>query len=300
MGLNYRMMETIAAARREIIQILKQAGTESPELTADILIGFVIERDRIFVISRPEYQLDDASRARLGDITARRARGEPLQYITGEREFYGRAFYMTPDVLIPRPETEFLIETAVGLIRKNRERFPSTIRLADVGTGSGCIAVSMLREIPDARCLAIDCSFPALTVAGKNARRHGVAGSMTPLCGDLFTGFASRECFDLILSNPPYVARMDYNILPVEVREFEPDLALFGGDDGLEIYRRLIPGSFERLAAGGYMLLELGAGQAVDVECMATEAGFVTEMVVKDLQGIPRCLVAWKKENHNG
>ena len=288
------MMETIAAARLEIIQVLKQAGTESPELTADILIGFVIGRDRVFVFSRPEYQLDDASRARIRVIAARRARGEPLQYITGEREFYGRAFHVTPDVLIPRPETEFLIETAVGLIRKNRERFPSTIRLTDVGTGSGCIAVSILCEIPDARCLAVDCSFPALTVACDNALRHGVEDRMMPLCGDLLTGIVSRECFDLILSNPPYVARMDYNILPVEVREFEPDLALFGGGDGLGIYRMLIPGSFGHLAPGGYILLELGAGQAEDVERMATSTGFVTETVVKDLQGIPRCLAARK------
>ena len=286
------MMETIATARRGIIQVLRRAGTESPELTADLLIGFVIGCDRAFVISHPEYPLNDVSRARLDGITTRRARGEPLQYITGEREFYGRVFHVTPDVLIPRPETEFLIETAVGFIRKNRERFPATIRLADIGTGSGCIAVSMLCEIPDAICHAIDCSYPALTVACDNARRHGVAGRMTPLCGDLLTGFASQECFDLILSNPPYIARMDYNSLPVEVREFEPGLALFGGDGGLEIYRRLIPESFERLADGGYLLLELGAGQVEEVERITVGAGFVMETVVKDLQGIPRCLSA--------
>jgi len=288
------MMETIAAARREIIQELRRAGTDSPELTADILVGFVIERERVFVISHPEYPIDDASRDRLRDIAARRASGEPLQYITGEREFYGRVFHVTPDVLIPRPETEFLVETAVGLIRKNRERFSLTIRFADVGTGSGCIAVSTLCEIPNAVCRAVDCSFPALLVAEKNARRHGVEDRMTPVCGDLLTGFSYRECFDIILSNPPYVARMDYNNLPVEVREFEPGLALFGGDDGLEIYRMLIPEGFRRLVSGGYMLLELGAGQAGDVKRIAARAGFVTETVVQDLQGIPRCLAARK------
>jgi len=291
------MMETIAAARRGIIQLLRCAGTESPELTADLLIGFVIERDRVFVVSHPEYPLDGASRARLNNFAARRARGEPLQYLTGEREFYGRAFHVTSDVLIPRPETEFLVETAVGLVRKNRERFPAVIRLADVGTGSGCIAVSMLGEIPDAVCRAIDCSFSALKVAADNARRHGVADRMTTLCGDLLTGFAPCECFDLILSNPPYIARMDYNSLPVEVREFEPGLALFGGDDGFEIYRRLIPASFGRLTAGGFLLLELGAGQAEEIERIATGAGFFTETVVKDLQGIPRCLAARKPLN---
>ena len=287
-------METIAAARRGIIRELKQAGIESPELTADILIGFVIERDRVFVLSHPEYQLDDDSRARLGALASRRARGEPLQYLTGEREFYGRAFHVTPDVLIPRPETEFLVETALELIRKNRNRFPPKIRFADVGTGSGCIAVSILCEITDAFCCAIDCSFPALTVAGENARRHRADERMTRLCGDLLTGVSPRECFDLILSNPPYVAGMDYNSLSIDVREFEPVLALFGGGDGFEIYRRLIPASFERLSPGGFLILELGAGQAGEVERLTAKSGFLTETVVKDLQGIPRCLAAWK------
>ena len=297
-------METIAAARRGIIHKLKRASVESPELTADLLIGFVIERNRAFVLCHPEYPIDDDSIGRLYALTARRARGEPLQYLTGEREFYGRAFHVTPDVLIPRPETEFLVETAVGLIiknrredrRENRKRFPPVIRLADVGTGSGCIAVSMLCEIPETFCCAIDCSFPALSVAGENARRHLADGRMALLCGDLLTGVAPRECFDLILSNPPYVAQMDYNNLSSEVREFEPDLALFGGGDGFDIYRRLIPASFRYLSTGGYLLLELGAGQAGEVERLASEAGFFTETVVKDLQGIPRCLAARKPQ----
>ena len=284
----------IATARRRIIRELMRVGVESPELTTDLLIGFVIERDRVFVLCHPEYPLDDDSSARLDALTARRARGEPLQYLIGEREFYGLAFHVTPDVLIPRPETEFLVETAVGLIQKNRKQLPSKIRLADVGTGSGCIAVSLLHEIPDAFCCATDYSFSALSVAGKNARRHGIADRMTRLCGDLFTGVAPRECFDLVLSNPPYIARMDYNSLPVEVREFEPDLALLGGDDGLDIYRRLVPASFERISAGGYLILELGVGQAVYIEKLAAKAGFLTEMIVNDLQGIPRCLAARK------
>jgi release factor glutamine methyltransferase len=287
-------METIAAARNKIIRELKQAGTESPELTADLLIGFVIERDRVFVLSHPEYPLNEDSRVRLSALTAQRARGEPLQYLTGEREFYGRSFHVTPDVLIPRPETEIIVETAVGLIRKNRELLPPVIRLADVGAGSGCIAVSMLCEIPDAFCCAIDCSFSALMVASLNARRHGADGRLARLCGDLFTGVAPMECFDLILSNPPYIAGTDCDNLPVEVREFEPGLALFGGDDGFEIYRRLIPASFERLSTGGYLILELGAGQSGEVERLAAKAGFFTETIIEDLQGIPRCLVALK------
>lgn len=287
-------METIAAARHRIIHDLKRAGIEAPELTADLLIGCVIERDRVFVLSHPEYQLDDGLCVRLDALSARRARGEPLQYLTGEREFYGRAFHVTPDVLIPRPETEFLVEAAVGLILKNRKRLSSAIRFADVGTGSGCIAVSVLCEIQDAFCCAIDCSFRALKAAGENARRHGVDGRMALICGDLLTGVTPLECFDFILSNPPYIAKMDYSGLPVDVREFEPGIALFGGNDGFEIYRRLIPASFERLASGGCLILEVGAGQAEEVERLASQAGLLTEAVIKDLQGISRCLTARK------
>ena len=295
-------METIAAARREIIRELKRAGREAPEITADLLIGFVIGRDRVFVLSHPEYPLNDDSHARLFALMSRRARGEPLQYLTGEREFYGRVFRVTPDVLIPRPETEFLVETAVALIRENRKQLPPRIQLADIGVGSGCIAVSVLCEIHDAFCCAIDCSFPALFIAGENARRHGVGMRMTRICGDLLTGVASRECFDLILSNPPYISRMDYNNLQVEVGGFEPAVALLGGDDGFEIYRRLIPMSFRHLSAGGWLLLELGAGQAEEIERQVEDKGFLTETVVKDLQGIPRCLVARKpsKPPHGG
>jgi release factor glutamine methyltransferase len=288
-------METIATTRSRIIREFKRAGIESPELTADLLIGFVIERDRVFVLCHPEYRLDGDSRDRLDALAARRTRGEPLQYLTGEWEFYGRAFHVTPAVLIPRPETEFLVETAVGLILENRKRLPSTISFADVGAGSGCIAVSILCEIPDSFCNAIDCSLPALSVAEKNARRHGVADRMTLICGDLLTGIAPREYFDLIVSNPPYISLMDYNDLSIEVREFEPGLALFGGENGLDIYRRLIPASFGRLSAEGRLLLELGAEQAKEIERLIMEAGFSTETIVKDLQGIPRVLAARKQ-----
>jgi release factor glutamine methyltransferase len=282
---------------------------DAPELTADLLVGFALAsddapagdpcggaskgKDRVFVLSHPGHRLDDDARARLDAFAARRAGGEPLQYITGEREFYGRSFHVTPDVLIPRPETEFLVEAAVGIIRERYGRRLSPARVADVGTGSGCIAVSVLGEAPAAFCHAIDRSPLALRVARRNARRHGVEGRLALVCGDLLEGF-SPECFDLILSNPPYVARMDYNSLPVEVRGFEPHLALFGGEDGFEVYRRLVPASHSRLKAGGFLLLELGAGQDAEVARLARSAGFSVESAIEDLQGTPRCLVARK------
>ena len=284
-------MNTIADARKQIVAKLKATATTSPELTADLLTGFIIGRDRVFVLAHPEYLLDDDTCTRLDDLVARRVCGEPLQYLTGEREFYGRSFHVTPDVLIPRPETEFLVETVVDLIQK---RFSFPVHLADVGTGSGCIAVSVLCEIPSAFCCAIDYSLSALRIARQNARKHGVADRMAMICGDLLEGFVPRECFDLIFSNPPYVARMDYNNLPVEVRNFEPALALFGGDDGFEIYRRLISASHSKLKAGGYLLLESGAGQIAEITRLTEEAGFSVETTVKDLQGILRCLVVRK------
>ena len=284
-------MTTIAEVRKQMVAKLKATAMASPELTVDLLIGLIIGKDRVFVLAHPEYPLDDDARTKLDDLVVRRARGEPLQYLTGEREFYGRSFHVTPDVLIPRPETEFLVETAINLIQK---RFSFPVHLADVGTGSGCIAVSVLREVPSAFCCAIDYSFPALRIAEQNARKHGVANRMAMVCGDLLESFAPREYFDLIFSNPPYVARMDYNNLPVEVRDFEPDLALFGGDDGFAIYRRLIPASHYRLKAGGYLLLESGAGQMVEMMRLTAEAGFSVEATIRDLQGILRCLVVRK------
>jgi len=284
-------MYTIERIRSGGIEVLKRARVESPELTADLLIGFVTGLDRVFILSHPEHMLDDDARRRLNDLVRRRVRGEPLQYLTGEREFYGRMFRVTPDVLIPRPETEFLVEAAVDLIGKH---FPAAARFVDVGTGSGCIAVSVLREAPFAFGLAVDCSLAALGIARENAVRQRVERRAAWICGDLLESFIPEECCDLILSNPPYIARRDYSNLPVEVREFEPDRALFGGEDGLEIYRRLIPSSLLRLRAGGYLLLEMGLGQLEAVSRMAEETGFLPETVVNDLQGIPRCFVARK------
>jgi release factor glutamine methyltransferase len=245
--------------------------------------------DRVRVLSHPEHLIEEGTRELLGNLVLRRVHGEPLQYLTGEKEFFGYSFRVTPDVLIPRPETELLVEKALDLIRE----FAAPARFADVGAGSGCIAISILREVPSAFCYAVDRSVAALQVAKENAQRHQVNHRIAWVCSDLLGCLPRRGFLDLILSNPPYVPLRDYNSLPLEVRAFEPHQALFAGEQGLDIYNRLIPECLFRLVPGGYLLLELGIGQVAAVRRLAEE-GFILKMVANDLRGIPRCLVAQK------
>ncbi len=216
----------------------------------------------------------------------RRCSGEPIQYITGEAEFYGLSLKVNRDVLIPRPETEHLVEKALELARGFERQ-----RIVDVGTGSGAIAVALASNLPDAHIHATDVSASALRVAQANAKRHGVGARVIFRAGDLLTPVARRR-FDLIVSNPPYVAEADRDSLSVEVRNYEPAQALFAGADGLEIYRRLIPAAFAALFHERYLVLEIGFGQQPAVEALLAGAGFTGIEFAIDLQGIPRVAVA--------
>lgn len=285
-------MDTVGTARAWAAQELRRAAVESAALTADLLLGCVLGWDRVQVLSRPEAPLSADAWDRYKALVQRRARGEPLQYLTGEQEFYGLRFRVTPDVLIPRPETEILVEQAVGLARECRRR---PVRFADVGTGSGCIAVSVAHEVADSAALAADVSLPALALARENAFRHGVLGRVQLLCCDLLSGLPPRPFLDFILCNPPYVARTEYNTLPAVVRDHEPHIALFAGESGLDVYRRLIPQAAVRLVPRGYLLVEVGAGQAESVTQLMQREGLSVEGVLPDLQGILRCIVSRKR-----
>jgi release factor glutamine methyltransferase len=287
-------MNTIGTARAWAAQELRRAAVESATLAADLLLGYVLGCDRVQIVSRPEAPLPAHASDQYVALVQRMAKGEPLQYLTGEREFFGLRFRVTPDVLIPRPETEILVEQAVRLARKCRSR---PVRLADVGTGSGCIAVSVAHEVPDAVALAVDVSLPALALARENAARHGVLDRVPLLCCDMLEGLPPQPFFDFILSNPPYVARTEYNTLPATVRDYEPHVALFAGESGLEAYRRLIPQAGARLLPQGYLLVEVGAGQAEAVTQMMLRDDLSIESVLTDLQGIPRCVVSRKRED---
>jgi release factor glutamine methyltransferase len=224
---------------------------------------------------------------RLAAMTMRRARHEPIAYITGTREFYGRPFRVTPSVLIPRPETEGLIEEALKLCRTD-----SAPLIVDVGTGSGCIAVTLALECPASRVVGTDISAAALDVAQSNARTlHAAAAEFVKVAaGDFVPSYLTNV--DLIVSNPPYVSERDRESLPIDVREFEPHTALFGGDDGLNLIRRLIPAAASALKRGGALLMEIGAGQAGAMPGLLSAAGLELLDVRPDLQGIPRIVVA--------
>jgi len=284
-------MRTIRSVRAWALEELKRAHIDAPALTADLLLGFVLGWNRVRLLSRPEHEMDDESWDLLRRLTHRRANGEPLQYITGEQEFYGLSFKVTPAVLIPRPETEIMVEQAVDLIRSSTS---PNVRFADIGTGSGCIAVSVALNAPSAKGWAIDFSAAALMIAQENAKRHGVDHRIRFVQSDLLECFPQKPCLEFIFCNPPYIALDEYDSLAGEVKNHEPREALFGGASGLEVYSRLVPGAAARLAAGGYLLLEVGAGQARQVGQLIEEEGLSLQAVLNDLQGIPRCLIGHK------
>ena len=216
----------------------------------------------------------------------RRRTGEPIQYITGEAEFYGLSFKVNREVLIPRPETEHLVEKVIEIARGFERQ-----RIADIGTGSGAIAVALASQLPAARIHATDKSAAALKVARANAARNGVAERVRFHEGDLLAPVAGK-LFDVIVSNPPYVSEADRNSLAVEVRDYEPAQALFAGADGLAIYRRLIPAAFAALFHERFLALEIGFGQEAMVRDLLVGAGFTGIEFTEDLQGIPRVAVA--------
>lgn len=231
----------------------------------------------------------------LNAAIARRARHEPVAYITGEREFYGRDFRVTPDVLIPRPETELLVDAALKLFPTPQAPSPKPVRVIDVGTGSGCLAVTLAAERPNATIVATDISAAAIAVARGNAARHQVDGRITFVEGSFFAGLPGD--WDLVVSNPPYVPESDREALAPDVREFEPGLALFGGDDGLDVIRELVPAAARALKPDGALLMEIGAEQADEVRKIVEQAGFVDVQFLADLQDIPRVAAGRKTAN---
>lgn len=279
---------TIWLALKRAADVLGRAEVDSPRLTAEVLMAHVLGRDRTGILAHIQDSLAPEAYRLFEALVHRRAAGEPLQYLTGEREFFGLPFLVTSAVLIPRPETEILVEKAVELARARA----GEIRFADIGTGTGCIAVSFAHAVARARGWATDVSLDALGVARENAGRLGIATQIEFVCCDLLECFASRPLFDLILCNPPYVAGSDAGSLPVVVRDHEPHQALYGGASGLEIHRRVIPQAAPRLLPGGRLLLEIGSGQASEVAELVERAGLEVNETVPDLRGIPRCVVA--------
>src|SRR5579864_2880244 len=282
----------VRSALRDAMARMRSAGVASHALAAELLLMHVLGCDRAWLYAHPEAPLDAEEARRYFELVTRRAAGTPTQYLTGKQEFWGLEFEVTPAVLIPRPETEHIVEVAVE--RLGKERANASLRVADVGTGSGCIAVALAHEFPRAEIFATDISAAALAVAARNAARHNMAERVHLVECNLLDAFASeRWTFDMIASNPPYVARDEEAHLQREVRDHEPHAALFCGATGTEIYAPLVSQAAELLRSGGLLALEIGYGALDRVRSLFSDSSAWTEIrVANDLASIPRIISA--------
>ncbi len=282
------MSTTFGELVKEGARLLAASSVAEPYRTALHLARALLEVDAATLIAHPERRAtaDKAEAAR--QAFARRACGEPLQYITGKQDFYGRDFRVTPAVLIPRPETELLVEVALDHCRAQAK---AAARILDLGAGSGCLAVTLAAEMPAAQVVAVDVSAPALAVAADNARRHGVAERLTLVESDWLSAVPAAPACDVAVANPPYLAEAELSGLQREVRDYEPRIALVAGRDGTEAYARLFAELPRCLASGGIFACEVGFGQADRVCALGESQGWQVQRVVNDLQGIPRALV---------
>ena len=289
----------IRAALKQGIARLREADVPSFTLAAELLLLHALGRNRTWIYAHPEEELSNIEAERYFALLARRAAGEPTQHLTGKQEFWGLEFEVTPDVLIPRPETEHVIEVALDRLAvrelraaRSQKTDGAGLQIADIGTGSGCIAIALAKELPAANFVATDISSAALVVALRNAKRHGVAERIRFLESNLLDAFHSPPFFDLIASNPPYVARREAGSLPREVREHEPACALYGGEEGYELYADLVAQSARLLKPSGILVLELGHNSLSAVQPLLASTHWTSVGVTNDLAGIPRVLAA--------
>jgi release factor glutamine methyltransferase len=285
----WSLKATLARARIA----LTEAGVATPDLDARILVGRAIGLDRTGMIMMADRILDEGERVAVAALISRRARGEPVGRILGVREFWDLAFELGPDTLEPRPDTETLVEAALATIDARFSR-DAPIRLLDLGSGTGCLLVTLLHELPEAFGIAIDISPGAVEVARRNAELHGVSARCVFAVGSwteaLETPAVARA--DLIVANPPYIPTAECARLAPEVRDHDPVRALDGGSDGLDAYRQILPNAARLLAPDGVVIVELGLGQATSVARIAEQGGLVVEALRADMAGIERALVA--------
>jgi len=284
---------TILEVINKTTPYFEKQGIESPRLTIELLLAHLLKKKRLQLYLEFEREVDEKTLDQLRAMVRRRAAGEPVQYITGEVEFCGLKFVVDKRVLIPRPETELLVETVLKKIADGSESRP--YQIVDVGTGSGCIAIALAKKLTNLDITAIDLSAEALEVARANAKLHQIEKNIRFLESDLLDKLNSSLPVDVIVSNPPYIADGELAKLPKEVRDFEPVRALAAGEDGLKVIRRLVMDARRPLSPNGFMALEIGAGQRVAVEEIFGQHGWRVDEVVKDLQGHERVIVARPK-----
>jgi release factor glutamine methyltransferase len=285
-------LPTIAETLKRAGVQLRDAEVPNDVLDAQTLLAEALGKDRTYLIVNFNQELSEDLLAKYQALIERRAAGEPLQYITGHQEFFGLEFEVTRDVLIPRPETEILVEETIRLAHLHDLAEPVIV---DIGTGSGCIAVTLARELSAAHVTACDISPAALGVARRNAARLGLGSRIRFAESDLFAAFPELDFADFILSNPPYVAAEELPALQREVRDWEPHIALSDFADGLSFYRRLLTEAPARLKSGGHLLCEMGYTQSEAVLEMVDRGIWDEPRLLDDLQGIPRTIVLRKR-----
>lgn len=283
---------TISAILKQASITLRAAAVPNDLLDAQTLLAHALGCDRTYLIVNFNQQLTAEQLANYQTLIARRSTGEPLQYITGHQEFFGLDFLVTPAVLIPRPETELIIEETIRLAQVHQWERPVIV---DAGTGSGCIAIALARELGGAQVTATDISAEALALARQNAERNGVLERIQLALTDWLDALPNQPFADFIISNPPYIAAAEMPTLQREVRDWEPALALTDQADGLNCYRRLLRDAPHRLRTGGYFICELGYTQAAALTALLDAELWAEHYLLNDLQGIPRTLVARKR-----
>lgn len=277
---------TVSEELKSAAKKLEMGSIANHAREAASLLEFVLKHDKAFLIAHPEYELSADEADKFDIVVNRRANREPFQYIVRKQEFYGLDFLVTPDVLIPRAETEILVEEAIKILG-NRENG----RFCEIGVGSGCISISILANVPQASAVGADISPEALNVARMNAESHGVADRLDLRISNVFNDL-DAERFDFVVSNPPYVPLADFDTLQAEVRNFEPEIALVGGSDGLSIIRRIIGDAPKFLVDNGVLLIEIGWDQSERVRQLFDKEIWREVVFLPDLQGFPRIVRA--------
>jgi release factor glutamine methyltransferase len=284
----YNQFVQLRQALHAAIVQLEAEGIEEPRISAEVLVFHVLECDRAYLFAHPERELTSAEQSRYEALISRRAAGEPLQYLTGHQEFWHSDFLVSSAVLIPRPETEHVIEVVLDLV--HHFALGPRLKIIDVGTGSGAIAITLARELPQADVHAVDLSPDALEVARTNAQR--LAAEVCFGRSDVLADVERDSSYDFVVSNPPYVGLNEADKVQEVVKHYEPQMAVFAGDEGLDVIRRLIPQAQETLRPGGWLLMEIGYSQADAVRALLT--AWHNVHAVPDLAGIPRVIVARK------
>ncbi len=274
---------------------LRRHAADSARLDAEVLLANVLKCERIELYTSFDRVPEAEQLAAFRELVRRRAQGTPVAYLVGYREFHSLTFRVTPDVLIPRPETEFVVIALLDLVKQHRSP-DRPVEIADVGTGSGVLAICAAKYVQPCRVTAVDISRPALVVARANAESHGVADSIEFVESDLLAELPADQCFDFVISNPPYVREAEYAKLSRDVREHEPRLALVGGPLGTEVTARLVPQAAQRLRQGGWLLIEVGPATAADVGGLIEADGrFDRASTIKDLNGLGRVVRARRR-----